>query len=329
MKLGGGLRGASLGRKGGGGLLSGSDVFLHLLTQLCGAGGDLQGALVKVHRLGHGGFGFLGKGGFFVGVLGLGGSLKEALAVGFEDVELIGLFLGFLGVFFHLIKELLKRLGSLLELFLGGDEGIELLSGGAVLGAELGGELLKEGRQVCNLRGKNGELDAQALFFFSSEDVGISERLGGSRGGLEEVLTDGVELLGGGRRRLLKCVLKRLDLMRNFFLYLTLEEKSGVAAVTDGFNLGLQGGADDLAEAAGDGLVLLERTVNQVAELEACSAVGGELGAVGGEKVDALTHEEDHDEDQNDDGHAGIGTKELLDDLLGVHSQNGAFAVPD
>lgn len=117
--------------------------------------------------------------------------------------------------------------------------------------------------------------------------------------------------------------------MRDRLFCLAFQEKGSVPAVAGGFNQRLQRGADHLAQAAGNVLVVLERAVDEVAKLQPRAAVGVQLMPVGGQKINALPHEEDHDEHQHDDGHAGVRAKEALDHLLRIHPQDRAFAIPD
>jgi hypothetical protein len=101
-----------------GGFFGGFDVVFELLAQFTRAGGEFLRALFEDSpasteasasslRLA------------FSSPSRLGGGFEEALAVGFEDVKLVGLLLGFLRVLLEFIEHFLKTFGRFFEFLLG------------------------------------------------------------------------------------------------------------------------------------------------------------------------------------------------------------------
>ena len=313
----------------GGGFFHDSGIFLHLLPQLGSARGDFLDALLQVEGFGHRGLRLLGQAGFFLSVRLLGGGLQQTVAVGLQRFKFRSLLLRFQGLGLQLVQHFLEGFGGGFKFLLGRDESGKLGACLAVFGAELRRKGQEQRRHVDALRREGGKLPLQLLALCCGEKIRIGQGLGSGGGGLFQLAAQHLDLIRRGRRRFFQRLRQRLARTCSFILHLTLQQEGGIPPVTSGLAEGFQRCAQRLAQAAGERLVALQGLVNDVAKLQPGPPVSLQLALVGGQKVDALPHEKDHDEHQHDDGHAGIAAEEVLDHRLGIEPQDRALPAPE
>ena len=310
--LGLGEGGGELADDAGGGLLEcgvGFDAVRAAFQQ------DLDGAF-DVGFISEGGVGLGGEFLAFGGVFGAGGGGEEGIAVLFEDVGVLDLFLGGGDGFGHFRDQRAEVRAGGFEGVDGGAHGQQRLRLFLLGGGEFLGERGDEGGVFggFNSAGADGFDQIAAL-------VCREVRGGGQRGEGFEFLFVEVGLEGGEHLRVggnLGLGVAEDEIAGGAGLVgVSVEKRAGfLRAAHLGGAFAVDFGVIRAVEHAGELLVGAEIFPREIDEFETGDAINLQFALVAGEESEAFLEQENDDEREDDDGQPGVGGEEELDRLF-------------
>ena len=276
---------------------------------------DLDGAF-DVGFVGEGGVGLGGEFLAFGGVFGAGGGGQKGLAVLFEDVGVLDLFLGGGDGFGHFRDQRAEVRAGGLEGVDGGAHGLQRLRLFFAGGGEFLGERGDEGGVVGGIDGAGADGFDQTAALVDREVRGGGQRGEGLEFLLVEIGPEGGEHLRVGSDLGLGVAEDQVAGGAGL-VGVGVEKRAGFLRAAQFFGaLAIDFGVIRAVEHAGELLVGRQVFPGEIDEFEAGDAVNLQFPLVTGEKPEPFLEQENDDEREDDDGQPGVGREEELDRLF-------------